>query len=63
MSKCSAIKTSRNEITEILYSDFSPEDKIIRSIEIRREAQHIAELHKVKTDKLERGLIIENYPG
>merc|ERR1712172_151765 len=34
------IKTSRNEITEILYSDSSPEDKIIRSMEITREAQH-----------------------
>jgi len=40
------IKTSRNEITEILYSDSSPEDKIIRSLEITREAQHIAELYK-----------------
>merc|ERR1711981_212860 len=40
------IKTSRNEITEILYSDSSPEDKIIRSMEITREAQHIAELYK-----------------
>merc|ERR1712062_300131 len=42
----STIKTSRNEITEILYSDSSPEDKIIRSMEITREAQHIAELYK-----------------
>ena len=42
------IKTSRNEITEILYSDISPEDKIIRSMEITREAVHTAQLYKVK---------------
>ena len=41
------IKASRNEITEILYSDISPEDKIIRSMEITREAVHTAELYKV----------------
>ena len=45
------IKTSRNEITEILYSDSSPEDKIIRSMEITREAQHIAQLYKVREIK------------
>ena len=28
------IKTSRNEISDILYSDINPEDKIIRSMEI-----------------------------
>jgi len=40
------VKTSRNEITEILYSDLSPEDKIIRSMEITREAAHTAILYK-----------------
>jgi len=40
------IKTSRNEISEILYSDINPEDKIIRSMEIQREALHIAQLYK-----------------
>jgi len=42
----STIKTSRNEITEILYSDISPEEKIIRSLEITREAVHTAQLYK-----------------
>ena len=41
------IKTSRNEISDILYSDINPEDKIIRSMEIQREAVHIAQLYKV----------------
>merc|ERR1712066_54544 len=40
------VKTSRNEITEILYSDISPEDKIIRSMEITKEAVHTAQLYK-----------------
>ena len=44
------IKTSRNEISDILYSDINPEDKIIRSMEIQREAVHIAQLYKVKTN-------------
>jgi len=42
----STIKTSRNEITEILYSDISPEEKIIRSMEITREAVQTAQLYK-----------------
>ena len=41
------IKTSRNEISDILYSDINPEDKIIRSMEIQRESIHIAQLYKV----------------
>ena len=45
----STIKTSRNEITEILYSDISPEEKIIRSMEITREAVQTAQLYKVTT--------------
>ena len=41
------IKTSRNEISDILYSDINPEDKIIRSMEIQRESLHIVQLYKV----------------
>merc|ERR1711887_498166 len=40
------IKLSRNEITEILYTDISPEEKIIRAMEIKREADHIKQLFK-----------------
>ena len=43
------IKTSRNEISDILYSDINPEDKIIRSMEIQRESLHIVQLYKVQT--------------
>ena len=43
------IKTSRNEISDILYSDINPEDKIIRSMEIQRESLHIVQLYKVLT--------------
>ena len=43
----STIKTSRNEISDILYSDINPEDKIIRSMEIQRESLHIVQLYKV----------------
>ena len=43
------IKTSRNEISDILYSDINPEDKIIRSMEIQRESLHIVQLYKVHT--------------
>ena len=43
------IKTSRNEISDILYSDINPEDKIIRSMEIQRESLHIVQLYKVET--------------
>ena len=43
----STIKTSRNEISDILYSDTNPEDKIIRSMEIQRESLHIVQLYKV----------------
>ena len=46
------IKTSRNEISDILYSDINPEDKIIRSMEIQRESVHIAQLYKVKHEVL-----------
>jgi len=42
----STIKLSRNEITEILYSDISPEEKIIRTMELKREADHIKQLFK-----------------
>merc|ERR1711915_490657 len=42
----STIKLSRNEITEILYTDISPEEKIIRTMEIKREAEHIKQLFK-----------------
>jgi len=42
----STIKTSRNEITDILYSDINPEDKIIRSMEIKRESLNIVQLYK-----------------
>lgn len=40
------IKTSRNEISDILYSDTNPEEKIIRSMEIQRESLHIVQLYK-----------------
>jgi len=47
MDRISAtIKVSRNEITEIMYSDLSPEDKIIRCLEIKREAEAIVQLYK-----------------
>jgi len=42
----STIKLSRNEITEILYTDISPEEKIIRTMEIKREAENIKQLFK-----------------
>merc|ERR1712183_297637 len=42
----STIKLSRNEITEIMYSDISPEEKIIRTMEIKREAENIKQLFK-----------------
>jgi len=42
----STIKTSRNEISDILYSDTNPEEKIIRSMEIQRESLHIVQLYK-----------------
>ena len=38
---------SRNEITEILYTDIGPEEKIIRAMETKREAEHIKQLFKV----------------
>ena len=41
------IKTSRNEISDILYSDTNPEEKIIRSMEIQRESLNIVQLYKV----------------
>jgi len=40
------IKASRNEITEILYSDIIPEEKIIRTMEIKREADGITQLFR-----------------
>ena len=43
----STIKASRNEISDILYSDTNPEEKIIRSMEIQRESLHIVQLYKV----------------
>jgi len=42
----STIKLSRSEITEIMYSDISPEEKIIRTMEIKREAENIKQLFK-----------------
>ena len=47
------IKTSRNEISDILYSDINPEDKIIRSMEIQRESLHIVQLYKVHTTHID----------
>lgn len=40
------IKASRNEITEILYSDIIPEEKIIRTMECKREAEFITQLFR-----------------
>jgi len=40
------IKASRNEITEILHTDMIPEDKIIKSMELKREADAIAQLFR-----------------
>lgn len=40
------IKLSRNEITEIMYSDVIPEEKIIRTLEIKKEADSIVQLFK-----------------
>ena len=38
---------TRTEISDILYSDTNPEDKIIRSMEIQRESLNIVQLYKV----------------
>jgi len=47
MERISAtIKLSRNEISEIMYSDAIPEEKIIRTLEIKREADAIVQLFK-----------------
>jgi len=47
MERISAtIKLSRNEITEIMYTDITPEEKIIRTLEIKREAVAIVQLFK-----------------
>merc|ERR1719278_2430255 len=47
MDRISAtIKLSRNEISEIMYSDAIPEEKIIRTLEIKREAEAIVQLFK-----------------
>lgn len=40
------IQRSRTEITEIMYSDVIPEEKIIRSLEIKKEAEGILGLFK-----------------
>jgi len=41
-----AIKTGRNEINDILYSDVMAEEKVIRSLELKREADHFKNLFK-----------------
>lgn len=47
MERISAtIKLSRTEITEIVYSDLTPEEKIIRCLEIKKEADVIVKLFK-----------------
>merc|ERR1712008_19111 len=47
MERISAtIKLSRNEITEIMYTDITPEEKIIRTLEIKRESVAIVQLFK-----------------
>jgi len=40
------IQRSRTDITEIMYSDVIPEEKIIRSLEIKKEAEAIVKLFK-----------------
>jgi len=42
----STIKISRTEINDIMYSDAIPEDKIIRSLEIKQEAEALFKLFK-----------------
>eukprot|EP00092_Neocalanus_flemingeri_P000428 GFUD01000457.1.p1 GENE.GFUD01000457.1~~GFUD01000457.1.p1 ORF type:complete len:278 (+),score=77.63 GFUD01000457.1:57-890(+) len=42
----STVKVSRNEITEIMYSDIIPEEKIIRALEIKQEAGTLLKLLK-----------------
>lgn len=42
----STIKLSRTEITDIMYSSISPEDKIIRALEIKQESDLLLNLFK-----------------
>jgi len=47
MDRISAsIKTGRNEINDILYSDVMAEEKVIRALELKREADHFKNLFK-----------------
>ena len=41
------LQLSRNEITDIQYGDVSPEEKIIRSMEVMKEAEVIQQLFRV----------------
>lgn len=47
MERISAtIKLSRTAITEIMFTDIIPEEKIIRTLEIKQEAESIVQLYK-----------------
>jgi len=41
-----AIKSGRNEISDILYSDVMAEEKVIRALELKKEADHFKNLFK-----------------
>jgi len=41
-----AVKSGRTEITDILYGDTFAEEKVIRSLELKREAEHLKQLFK-----------------
>merc|ERR1712179_396289 len=48
----STIKQNRSEITEIMYSGLSPEERIIRALEIQQEAEILNNIFKVnQTDQ------------
>merc|ERR1719233_1210568 len=42
----STIKQNRSEITEIMYSGLSPEERIIRALEIQQEAEILNNIFK-----------------
>jgi len=46
------LQQNRSEITEIMYSGLSPEERIIRALEIQQEAEILNNIFKVnQTDQ------------
>merc|ERR1712142_518790 len=56
----STIKQNRTEITEIMYSGLSPEERIIRALEIQQEAEILQNLFKVEENVLNSNKITPN---